>query len=123
MIQPIRMANRTKAMNAPMSGQNTGRTLYEAAGDGHACRATCSLALGNAHATWRRRSWRKTKRSWLGGRNPSGRSGRKVGQGPPDDTAHNWLTPKKQASQLARPAFVRPGAMPMLCSFTTVDGV
>ena len=34
MIQPIRMAKRTKAMNAPIKGQNTGETLYQAAGDG-----------------------------------------------------------------------------------------
>ncbi len=32
----------------------------------------CSCALGNAHADWRRRSWRNTKRSCVGGRRPSG---------------------------------------------------
>ena len=34
------------------------------------CSAACSCALGNAQTAWRRRSWRNTKRSWLGGRRP-----------------------------------------------------
>src|SRR5947209_3172044 len=101
MIQPMMMARSTKAMKAPISGQNTRGTLYNdpggerrggerraprgraastalggrraprgAAGEdrrAHAWSATCSLALGNAHATCIRRSWRKTKRIWLGG--------------------------------------------------------
>ncbi len=37
MIQPMSTAKRTKAMKAPISGQNTGETLYDAAPDtGHA---------------------------------------------------------------------------------------
>ena len=32
MIHPIRIANRTKAMNAPISGQNTRATLSQATG-------------------------------------------------------------------------------------------
>ena len=32
----------------------------------------CSCALGKAHADWRRRSWRKTKRICVGGFRPSG---------------------------------------------------
>ena len=35
-------------------------------------RCACSCALGKAHADWRRRSWRKTKRICVGGLSPSG---------------------------------------------------
>src|SRR5437773_592797 len=37
-----------------------------------ACSEICSLGEGKAQATFRRRSWRKTKRSCWGGRRPSG---------------------------------------------------
>ena len=43
--------------------------------------AACSCAVGNCQAAWRRRSWRNTKRIWLGGRSPSGVSGRNVAHG------------------------------------------
>ena len=95
MSQPMNTASRTKAMNPPISGQYMAVNIYEAGrtGDrerrrraarrsGQAWSATCSLGDGNAQATWSRRSWRKTKRSWLGGRRPSGCAGRNVAQGP-----------------------------------------
>ncbi len=61
---------RTKAMNPPNSGQYMPHNIYEpspdraqGAGGRYAWSATCSLGVGKAHATWRRRSWRKTKLS------------------------------------------------------------
>ena len=69
-----------------------------APGAAQPCSATCSLADGNAHATCSRRSWRKLKRSWLGGRSPSGRFGRYVAHGPASVTAHSMFCLKKQPS-------------------------
>ncbi len=54
----MKMANRTKAMKAPISGQNMAGNIYErprgraAAGPGvQTWSATCSLGEGNAQAT------------------------------------------------------------------------
>src|SRR5947209_4881807 len=139
MIQPMKMANRTKATKAPMRGQNMRGTLYHreatdrrsrASGLGnddrssaHAWSATCSLGLGNDQATFMFRSWRKTKRIWRGGRSPSGRSGRYVAQGPLRLTAQSRLAPKKQLSQLGFVAPVRPFGIPeflpeVMCVFS-----
>jgi hypothetical protein len=46
-----------------------------------------------------RRSARKLKRIWLGGRSPSGRFGRYVAHGPAWVTAHSMLRLKKHPSQ------------------------
>jgi hypothetical protein len=59
-----------------------------------ACNAACSSALGNAHAARVRRSWRKWNRSWLGGRSPSGVSGRNVAHGSERSRAHRRLQRK-----------------------------
>ncbi len=106
-------------MNPPISGQNmrepySPRLSSGAAAAGaappQACKPPCSLADGKAHATWSRRSCRKTKRIWLGGRRPSGRAGRKVAQGPVSVTAQSRFLWKKQSSQLGL-LDVRPGAI------------
>lgn len=96
------------AMNPPIRGQNTAETIPQA------CSATCSLAEGKAQATCRRRSWRNTNRSWLGGRRPSGWAGRNVAHGPLSDTAQSICARKKQSSQLAFALPLRPLAMPLL---------
>jgi hypothetical protein len=46
MIQPSTIANRTNAMNPPISGQNMVQETYRP-GLAYACRATCSSAVGN----------------------------------------------------------------------------
>ena len=69
----------------------------------HAWSATCSAGVGNVHATCRRRSWRKTNRSWRGGRSPSGCAGRNVAHAPASLTAQSRLAPKKQSSHRALP--------------------
>jgi hypothetical protein len=114
MTQPRNTASSTKAMNPPSSGQNMRGNIYEPGRRPswhYACRATCSLADGNAQATCSRRSWRKTKRSWLGGRSPSGWAGRKVAQGLLSVTAQRRFWWKKQFSQLTFVAPARPFAM------------
>src|SRR6201999_1670741 len=45
----------------------------------------------------RRRSWRNSKRIWLGGRRPSGWSGRKVVHGSSSSSAHRPCREKKQS--------------------------
>jgi hypothetical protein len=77
------------AINPPIRGQYMAAKPYPP--QPYAWSAICSFAVGKAQATWSRRSWRKTKRIWLGGRSPSGWAGRNVAQGPASETAHRWF--------------------------------
>ena len=98
MIQPSRTASRMNAMNPPTRASTWTETYRERAGrargtspsraragrDATASGVERDLLVGrrerpgDLHA----RSWRNTKRSWLGGRSPSGWAGRKVAHGP-----------------------------------------
>jgi hypothetical protein len=53
--------------------------------------------VGNAHATWSRRSWRNTKRNWLGGRRTRRRGG-----------SDGRSSPRNSASPLRSPCSSRP---------------
>ena len=57
-------------------------TLTAGAGPDQACSAACSSGVGERPGRRAcRRSWRNSKRSWRGGRRPSGWSGRNVAHG------------------------------------------
>ena len=86
--------NRPPAARASRGPGAPRRTSPQAGSAPQPCSAACSWALGNAQAAGVRPCWRKWKRSWRGGRNPSGWSGRKVEQGSSTDRAQSRLQRK-----------------------------